>query len=295
METECDFMEIDNNIASRLQIPSLHQQRDGDIPKGLPEGLPVPMLANFGHFENSDETESSFMSGGDVEAQEKPEESADSSEQGEENNESSLTVTVAETPETTQSVQEPYFEELQTLNVEVSLAEQEDSVENPKQNFAVQGGDLKVDTADLFSSFGEGHADIETIDSLFCGEGLAADSEDRTHHENYTTTGSCYVEPEKGEPDTKPSIVHDQNGVQGQITSTSVSIGTDPLFDTVNELPLRPSNPLNERENVNDFSPEGLFRVESPDREFVFVNRDGTAVQVEHRPPRHPLEDSDEF
>lgn len=55
LEHECDFMEIDNNIAARLQISSLNQQLEN-----LPENISVPLLANYGHFEHAEEKESSF-------------------------------------------------------------------------------------------------------------------------------------------------------------------------------------------------------------------------------------------
>ena len=68
-EHDCDFMDIDNGIASRLQISSselANQQKD------LPENIPVPLLGDFGHFQEGNEKESSFMfrqpaeSGGDA-------------------------------------------------------------------------------------------------------------------------------------------------------------------------------------------------------------------------------------
>ncbi|XP_078375705.1 TBC1 domain family member 5-like isoform X2 [Oculina patagonica] len=285
METECDFMEIDNNIASRLQIPSpQQQQKDTDIP----EGLPVPMLANFDHFENSDETESSFMSG-DVEGEEK-EDSAGSNEQGKEDDESGLTV-----KETTQNVQN--VEELESLNTEASSVKQGNDVEYSKQNFAVQGGVLKDASEDLFASFGEGPANIESIDSnpLFCGESQVEGVEERTYDVNSTTTTLLSsntehrIENESGQIENEQSVLRNPNSIIGDTSN-----GTDPLFNTVSHLPTQSTNPLNERKSANDNSLEELFRTESPDREFVFVNRDGTA-QGEPSPSRHPLENNDEF
>ena len=65
MDQDYNFMDIDNSIAARLQISSLNwRQQD----RGLPENIPVPLLADFGHFESRDEKESSFMGeGGEVE------------------------------------------------------------------------------------------------------------------------------------------------------------------------------------------------------------------------------------
>lgn len=287
METECDFMEIDNNIASRLQVPSLQQQqKDNDIP----EGLPVPMLANFGHFENSDETESSFMSG-DVEG-EQNDDSAGSNEQGKDNDESGLTVN-----ETTQNVQKQHVEELESLNTEASSVKQGNDVEYSKQNFAVQGGVLKDASEDLFASFGEGPANIESIDSnpLFCGESQVEEVEESTYDNNSTATTLLSsnierrIENERGHLENQQSVLPNQKSNIGDTSS-----GTDPLLNPVTQLPIRATNTLNERKNVDDNSLEDLFRTESPDREFVFVNRDGTA-QGEPSPPRHPLENNDEF
>ena len=55
MEHECDFMEIDNNIAARLQVSSPNQGTDR-----LPQNISVPLLANYEHFEHATEKESSF-------------------------------------------------------------------------------------------------------------------------------------------------------------------------------------------------------------------------------------------
>ena len=290
METECDFMEIDNNIASRLQIPSQHQQKDGD----MPENLPVPMLANFGHFENSDETESSFMSG-DVESNDKGE-SERSSETGKENSAMGFTTTAAEASETTEGVLEQQAKELETFNTVVSAGKLDENAENPKEDIAAQEGEINDGTGNLFSSFGEGNATIESIDSnpLFCGERHIVDTEKQTDVDSSIVTTSppsrnrVGVEDERGEPDNGQSILNHQKG------STTISSATDPLFNTISQLSLQGSDPLSGRENSNDSSSEGLFRTESLDREFVFVNQDGTA-QNEPRPPRHPLESSDEF
>ena len=275
METECDFMEIDNNIASRLQVPSPHQQRDTDIP----EGLPVPMLANFDHFENSDETESSFMTG-DVEGEQK-EASASSNEQMKDNDESGLTVS-----ETTQDVQTEHVEELEDLNTEISSVRQGNDGEGLEQNIVIQGGILKDESEDLLASFGEGPANIESIHSnpLLCGESQVDEAEERTNDDksNASTLMPSNVE-RRVEDDVQQSIVDNQTGI---VQNTSTSNGTGPL--------LNPTQATNELKNLNDISVGELFRTESPDRDFVFVNRDGTA-QGEHRLPRHPLENSDEF
>lgn len=287
METECDFMEIDNNIAARLQIPSLQQQKEKD--SSLPESLPVPMLANFGHFENSDENESSFMSG-DAGGEQKSE-SVGSDEQAKENDECSLTAT-----ETTENIQKQIVEELENLNTEIISVKQENNGEYPKQNFAVHGGDIKDDSEDLFASFGEGPGNMESILSnpLFCGEIQDDDAEERTNvdNSNATTLLASNVEHradnETGQLDSQESALHNQKGT---VADASTSSETDPLL---NPLPTPTTNTLNERQNANDITAEELSGTESLDRDFVFVNPDGTA-QGEPRPPRHPLENSDEF
>lgn len=287
METECDFMEIDNNIAARLQIPSLQQQKEKD--SGLPEGLPVPMLANFGHFENSDENESSFMSGDGGEEQRG--ESTGSDEQTKGNDECGLTAT-----ETTENDQKQMVEELENLNTEITSVKQEDNGEYPKQNIAVCGGAVKDDSKDLFASFGDGPGNVESILSnpLFCGEIQANDSEQRIHVDNSNTAtlfgsnAECRIDNETGQLDNQRSVLH---GHKGTVVDTSTSSETDPLF---NPPEAKATNPLNERRNPNDISAEQLSGAESLDPDFVFVNRDGTA-EGEPRPPRHPLETSDEF
>lgn len=289
METECDFMEIDNNIASHLQAPSLHQRKDTDIPKDLP----VPMLANFGHFENSDETESSFMTG-DVDGEQKAV-SAGSNVEINDNDDSDLLAN-----ETTQNVQKHHVEELESLNTEGSSVKQGNYGEHLKQNFAVQGDALKDDCEDLFASFGEGPTNIGSIDSnpLFCGESQPFDEvEERTHgnNSNAPTLLSPNVERrignESGQLDNQQSALHIKTSIIG---GTSNGTESDPLVNPVTQVPTRATDPLNERQNRNDNSLDELFRTESPDREFVFVDCDGTA-QGEPRLPRHPLENSDEF
>ena len=280
-------MEIDNNIAARLQIPSLHQQKEQDT--SLPEGLPVPMLANFGHFENSDENESSFMSGDGGEEQKG--ESAGSDEQAKENDECSLTAT-----ETTEDVQKQIVEELKNVNSEITSVKQENNGEYPKQNIAVHGGAVHDDSEDLFASFGDGPRNVESILSnpLFCGEIQDNDPEQMTQVDtsNAATAFGCKVEcgidDDMGQLDNQRPVLHSH---QGSIVDTSTSSETDPLF---NPPEAKATNPPNELQNPNDISTEGLCGAESLDRDFVFVNRDGTA-QSEPRPPRHPLETSDEF
>lgn len=288
METECDFMEIDNNIAARLQIPSLQQQKEND--SGLPEGLPVPMLANFGHFENSDENESSFMSGDGGEEQRG--ESAGSDEQAQENDECSSTATET----SAENAQKQIVEELENLNTEITSVKQGDIGEYSQQNIAVHGGAVKDDREDLFASFGDGPGNVESILSnpLFCGEIQANDSEERTRVDNSNTatpsgsTVECGIDNETGQLDNQRSVLHYHKGT---VVDTSTSSETDPLF---NSPEAKATNPLNERQNPNDISSKQLSGAESFDRDFVFVNRDGTA-QGEPRPPRHPLEASDEF
>ena len=297
METECDFMEIDNNIAARLQIPSLDQQKEKDTE--LPEGLPVPMLANFGHFENSDEHESSFMSG---DGGEEPRSGSGSDEHAKENDECSLTATDEQAKvndecsltvtETSKNAQEQIAEELENLNIEITSVKQENNGEYPKQNIAVHEGAVKDDNEDLFASFGEGPGNLESILSnpLFCGEIQANNVEDRTHVDNLTAATPFGSNVES--IDSETGQLNDQRPVLLSHTGSVVGPSeTDPLF---NPPEAKAANPLNERQNPNDISSETLSGAGSLDRDFVFVNRDGTA-QGEPRPPRHPLENSDEF
>ena len=287
METECDFMEIDNNIAARLQVPSLDQHKEKDT--DLPEGLPVPMLANFGHFESSDENESSFMS---CEGGEEPRGGSGSDEQAKENgDECSLTAT-----ETSKNAQKQIVEELENLNIEITSVKQENNGEYFKQNVAVLEGAVKDGSEDLFASFVEGPGNVESILSnpLFCGEIQDNNVKDRTHVDNSTAAtlfGSnveCRIDSNTSQLDNQRLVPHSH---EGSVVGTSTSSETDPLF---NPPETKAVNPLNERHNPNDISSEKLSGAESLDRDFVFVNCDGTA-QGEPRPPRHPLEDSDEF
>ena len=297
METECDFMEIDNNIASRLQIPSLDQQKEKDTE--LPEGLPVPMLANFGHFENSDEYESSFMSG---DGGEEPRSGSGSDEQAKENDECSLRATDEQAKEngecsltateTSKNAQKQIAEELENLNIEITSVKQENNGEFPNQNIAVHEGAVKDDNEDLFASFGEGPGNLESIISnpLFCGEIQDNNVEDRTHVDN-STAATPFGSNVEYSIDSKTGQLDNQQPVLLSHKGSAVGLSeTDPLF---NPPEAKAANPLNERQNPNDSS-EKLSGAESLDRDFVFVNRDGTA-QGESRPPRHPLENSDEF
>ena len=312
METECDFMEIDNNIASRLQIPSLDQQKEKDTE--LPEGLPVPMLANFGHFENSDEYESSFMSGdggeeprsgsgSDEQAKENDECSLRATdEQAKENGECSLTATDEQAKEngecsltateTSKNAQKHIAEELENLNIEITSVKQENNGEFPKQNIAVHEEAVKDDNGDLFASFVEGPGNLESIISnpLFCGEIQDNNVEDRTHVDN-STAATPFGSNVEYSIDSKTGQLDNQQPVLLSHKGSAVGPSeTDPLF---NPPEAKAANPLNERQNPNDSS-EKLSGAESLDRDFVFVNHDGTA-QGEPRPPRHPLENSDEF
>ena len=270
METECDFVEIDNNIAARLQIPSPQQQKEND----LPESLPVPMLANFGHFEESDEKESSFMTS-DVDGK-RSEETAGSGEPA-------GSVEKSETTHRdTLSGQEQNVE-----NTETGLQKQEADEENSDQNLPVQGG---VNKEDPFSSFLEGN-DIHSIGSipLFCGEDQKAGAEERRSSDNSNTTSESLqsgleirTENEISELECK----HDQKSSHDNSESTSNTTGADSLFSVANEMFVGTSETGKENGRTD--------RTESLDREFVFVNRDGTA-QGSPMPPRHPLETSDEF
>ena len=282
METECDFMEIDNNIAARLQIPSLQQQKDNE----LPESLPVPMLANFGHFESSDEKESSFMTTNDDEKANGERRVSDELE--------SETI-----QRNTQSTEEQGVENLETGIAEFGLGKQERSGENSTQNMTVQFGEFGVDTDEPLSKLGEGHYNIKYDGSnpLFCeGEHVTGGNEKGSNgnlkraNESFSSGLEPRTENESSEPESK----YDQQGFQGNSESSFITTGTDPLFGVVNELSAGALHASKETGNENDnfFGGRGLF--DSPDREFVFVNRDGTA-QSSPRITRHPLENSDEY
>ena len=285
METECDFMEIDNNIAARLQIPSLQPQKEQD--NGLPEGLPVPMLANFGHFENSDENESSFMSGDGGEEQRG--ESAGSDEQANENDECGLTAT-----ETVENAKKQVVEELENLSTEIISVKQENNDEYPEQDNAVHGGTVKEDSEDLFASFGGGPGNVESILSnpLFCGEIHTNDAEERRQIDNSNDATPFGSNVERRVENVTDQFDNQRPDDKGSVVDTSASNETDPLFHPPEtEAP----KPHNERQNPNGIFTMELCGNESLDRDFVFVNRDGTAQGESRTTPRHPLEISDEF
>ena len=276
METECDFMEIDNNIAARLQIPSLQQQKDGSE---LSETLPVPMLANFGHFENSDEKESSFMT---CEADRKQHgETADSDEQ----------VASSTEPEVTHgnihSVQERTVEDSEN-----GLDKQDVDGEESSHNLCDQESRNTVDTEDLFSSFVEGQSSIHSIGSipLFCGESRVAGTEEIRSSNNSISTNDSFLSGPDLRSDNEvsaPESKHDQKSFQDKTETASVTLGDEPLFsEPFAGASYPPSETGNKRTETG--------QIESSDREFVFVNSDGTA-QASPTPHRHPLEESDEF
>lgn len=283
METECDFMEIDNNIAARLQIPSLQEQKDSDIP----ESLPVPMLANFGHFEDSDEKESSFMTS-NVEGNENVE-AVDSDEPA-----GSLAKSDT-THRDTLSSQDLNFEGSETRKAESSLGKQEGDGENSNQNLPLEGGGYAVDTEDAFLSFDGGHLDIQTVGSspLFCDENYVVGAAERRSSDNSDSTNESFLsglEPRTENKIGEPGSKHEQTTFHGNSENTSITARTDPLHNIVNELFVGASRPPNETGNDHG----GTDGTASPDREFVFVNPDGTA-QGSPKPRRHPLENSDEF
>ena len=159
METECDFMEIDNNIAARLQVSSVQRPKSSE----LPESLPVPMLANFGHFEETDEKESSFMTTNeDKNASGETEASADEPTPG-------------LLPANTQRE-----EELRTDNVEAGVSKA--SSENPElggdstQNVTDRDADFEADDGKPFLNIGDLHHSINPIGSnpLFGEEDLSS-------------------------------------------------------------------------------------------------------------------------
>ena len=276
METECDFMEIDNNIAARLQIPSLQQQKDGSE---LSETLPVPMLANFGHFEDSDEKESSFMTG-DVEGAQHGE-TADSDEPA-----ASLTKSVA-THENTLSSQEQTVEDSEN-----SLDKQDIDGEDSSHNLSDQDCGNAVDTEDLLSSFIDEHKTIHSIGSipLFCGENRVAGTEERRSSDNSISTNDSILsglDPRSENEISVPESKLDQKSFQDKTETVSVTLGDEPLFS---EPLAEASYPPSETENKNTETRQ----TDSPDREFVFVNRDGTA-QASPTSHRHPLEENDEL
>lgn len=249
METECDFMEIDNNIASRLQVPCLQQQKESE----MPETLPVPMLANFDHFQpDNDEKESSFMTN-NIEDKE-DEENAGSCEP------------VAD------------FE-----NDEVSESNGEKLVglDNASSDVLLKNEEFVGNDEEAVSTFVQGQQEDQSGESvsIFC-----VDSKDKSTGETRSNCQAMSINDSfsDNEPRTEDKIAQsDQQCDQGNDGDTILCPdGSDPLGNQM-------SHPLIDL--GSDYVDTG--RTESVDREFVFVNRDGTARVS----PSHPLERSDEY
>ena len=283
IETECDFMEIDNNIASRLQIPPQNQQKHSEIP----ENLPVPMMANFGHFENSDETESSFMSAGVKQGN--IQESEHSSEADKENNGKEFSMVSAEM----ESIQQQ-LRELENLNAEISAGKHDGKAENLKENFAALEDGENVGAGDLVFRFGEETGTLESTQStrLLQGEDKVGDTTAERHVDNSDLPSHDKLrrENERSEGDKDELKANNFRGMDGSLTTLC---DTDHLRNATSQLSLPISDPLTERENNNDNFLSGVLRGDPLDREFVFVNRDGTA-ESELKPKWHPLESSGE-
>ncbi|XP_022797430.1 TBC1 domain family member 5-like isoform X2 [Stylophora pistillata] len=284
IETECDFMEIDNNIASRLEIPPQNQQKDSEIP----ENLPVPMMANFGHFENSDETESSFISG-DVQ-QGNFQESEHFSEVSKENKGKEFSMTSAEI----ESIQQQ-LRELETITAEVRAGKHDRKAENAEETLATHEGGNNDDAQYLVSPLNGGNGILESTESnsLLHGEEGVSDTKAQRNVENSELLSHDKPggEDEICDGDKEDSIANDFQRMKG---SRATSCDTNPLCDTDSQLSLPTSDPLTEGESSNDTFSTGVLRSDSPCREFVFVNHDGTADN-ELKPKSHPLESSGEF
>lgn len=290
METECDFMEIDNNIAARLQVSSVQRPKSSE----LPDSLPVPMLANFGHFEEIDERESSFMTTN--------EDKNASGETGVSADEPTPDLLPANTPRE---------EELRTDNVEAGVSKA--SSENPElggdstQNVTDQDADFEADAGKPFLNIGDLQHSINSIGSnpLF-GEEDVASKKMEEFNDNFNRTSEPLfpaLEPAAENEFSQLESATDQRNVQGSEDSSGVVTQTDSLFDVFNELSVGASEKKETGDENNDalggkgetdwHSP--LLGTDSPsDREFVFVNRDGTA-QSSPQLSRHPLENSGEF
>ena len=283
IETECDFMEIDNNIASRLQIPPQNQQKHSEIP----ENLPVPMMANFGHFENSDETESSFMSAGVKQGN--IQESEHSSEADKESNGKEFSMASAEM----ESIQQQ-LREFENLNAEILAGKHDGKAENLKENFAALEDGENVGAGDLVLRFGEETGTLESTQStrLLQGEDKVGDTTAERHVDNSDLPSHDKLkrENERSEGDKDELKANNFQGIVGSLTT---SCDTDHLCNATSPLSLPISDPLTERKNNNDNFLSGVLRGDPLDKEFVFVNRDGTA-ESELKPKWHPLENSGE-
>lgn len=273
METECDFMEIDNNIASRLQVPSLHKQKESDIS----DTLPVPMLANFGHFESEgDEKESSFMAG-NIDGKQNGEtagSSEPSSEGDLENGEGAIAGTQRN-------------EEQAVVDSESNGGKLVVDLENTGSDILVEGGDNAVHGEE---SVVQGQHDIQSggSNSSFCGDSVVTSAEEtRSNGNSVNSNESCLsgIDPRTDNETNKPEEQCGENNVLKNRDAIDCPNGSESLDDTklFEETPRPPSD------SGNDVT--GTTRTESPDREFVFVDRDGTA----QAPPSHPLERSDEY
>ena len=268
MEHECDFMEIDNNIASRLQVPSLRHQMHLE---NLPDGIPVPMLANFGHFENpSEETESSFITG-------KVDQMASGDYSGgfEDLNEKSSANTLK-------------------YNAEVSetIAVEGDSFEKrASDEYNSEDNHLKNDLHEYICNFDvEPRSSEVPVDSNSNIEGTEPDSFNDNSAVSSEVAHKTDKKPVQPDDDNQfPAVV---NG-DGSREMSSVADPLTNLMDDFNlEIQLQSWNSGYSSDIPGRCRPEG----ESPERDFVFVNCEGEAMSLP-KPPRHPLENNqdDEF
>lgn len=252
METECDFMEIDNNIASRLQVPCLTQQKESEIP----ETLPVPMLANFDHFQpDNDEKESSFMTNIDA-------------KQESENAGSREPLADFENGEVSESSGEKHVD-FDYASSDVFL-----------KNEGFIGNDEEA-----ASSFFQGQQEDQSDGSvsLFCADSKYKSAEETRSNDRSMSANDSFSD---NEPRTEEKVAQsdqqcDQVNVGDTILCSDHGV-RDPL-----QVGNQTSHPLVDSES--DYADTG--RTNSLDREFVFVNQDGTA-QVS---PLHPLEESDDY
>lgn len=156
-----------------------------------------------------------------------------------------------------------------------------------------------------FLNIGDLHHSINSIGSnpLFGEEDLSSKKMEE-FNDNFNRTSEPLfpaLEPTVENEFSQLESTTDQRNVQGGEDSSGVVTQTDSLFDVFHELSVGASEKKETGEENNDalggksdtHSP--LFGTDSPpDREFVFVNRDGTA-QSSPQLSRHPLENSGEF